>query len=347
MLALTLLRLSEGDRGAGLWRTAVGGTLGAFLLVIPLFVYYIAYDIRFPFSNNIIPPIVAALLAFFSILASRKLSPPATHISIDWRPAEGAMALILVPLVLALLTPTPAFVEGDDGSLRIVNYNLHMGFDVRGQLGMESLAQVMIENDADVIVLQEVSRGWVINGSLDMMTWLSHRLDMPYIFAPAADPIWGNAILSRYPIEEVDLGALPRGPAAMKRGYVQVIIDYGAPESVRIIGTHLHHVDTDTAIRIPQVDILMDVWDGTERTLIMGDMNARPGEDDIVRYTEAGLLDVYSETGSEDSLTFISSDPYELIDWIFASDDVVFLDFHIPQTTASDHLPLVTTVELP
>ena len=84
-----------------------------------------------------------------------------------------------------------------------------------------------------------------------------------------------------------------------------------------------------------------------KRTLIMGDMNARPGEADVVLYSEAGLRDVYSETGSEDSLTFISSDPYERIDWIFASDDVTFLDFDIPRTTASDHLPLVTTVELP
>jgi endonuclease/exonuclease/phosphatase family metal-dependent hydrolase len=145
----------------------------------------------------------------------------------------------------------------------------------------------------------------------------------------------------------VERGALPRGPVALKRGYVQVNIDYGAAQEVTIIGTHLHDPTDDTAIRVPQVETVLDVWDGAERTLIMGDMNARPGEADVMQFSEAGLLDVYSETGTEDSLTFISSDPYELIDWIFVSPDVTFLDFAIPETTASDHLPLVTTVELP
>lgn len=346
MLTLILMRLTEGGEGPRLWRSTLGAFLGMMLFVILSFGYYFGYDLRVPYDNGILPPIGGAGLALIAILAARKLSPNPRQ-PIDWRPAYAALALVVLPLALAALTPRPGFEEGQGGQLRIVDYNLHQGFDVDGRLGMEALATVMDENDADIVVLQEVSRGWVINGSLDMLGWLSHRLDMPYVFAPAADPVWGNAILSRYPIESVERGALPRGPVAMKRGYVQVRIDYGAAEPVTIIGTHLHHLEGDTAVRVPQVETVLGVWDGAERTLIMGDMNARPGEADVTQFSEAGLLDVYSETGVEDSLTYISSGPYELIDWIFASPDVSFVDFAIPGTTASDHLPLVTTVELP
>ena len=56
------------------------------------------------------------------------------------------------------------------------------------------------EQQPDIVALQEVTRGWVIYGSFDMLVWLSQRLDMPYVYGPAADSVWGNAILSRYPM---------------------------------------------------------------------------------------------------------------------------------------------------
>ena len=351
MLTLAFMRLSEGDGGSGLWNTTVATLLGALLYTILLFIFYASYDIRMPFSNAILPPIAAALLALTTLLPARKLAPPdaATLREFNRLPAYGAMALIVLPVLLAILTPRPSYQQGDGGSLNIVNYNLQMGFDTDGRLGMEALAEVMLDADADIVVLQEVSRGWLMNSSMDTLSWLSYRLDMPYVFVPAADPVWGNAILSRYPIEEFELNALPRGTGSMRRSFFMVEIDYGGSDIVRIIGTHLHHVDTDTDVRIPQVDAIVAGWDGASRTLLMGDMNARAGEADLIRYTEAGLIDVYSAMGfaDDEGLTFISNDLYQRIDWIFASPDVTYLDFTIPQTTASDHLPLVVTVELP
>ena len=78
--------------------------------------------------------------------------------------------------------------------IRIMSYNLHSGFDVTGRLNLEGIAQAIEAEQADVIGLQEVSRGWVLDGSVDMLTWLSQRLNLPYVWAPTADPLWGNAI---------------------------------------------------------------------------------------------------------------------------------------------------------
>lgn len=80
-----------------------------------------------------------------------------------------------------------------------MTYNLHNGFNTDGNLDMEALARVIEENHPDIVALQEISKGWLITGRLDMLTWLSQRLSMPYVSGPTADPLWGNAILSPIP----------------------------------------------------------------------------------------------------------------------------------------------------
>ena len=59
---------------------------------------------------------------------------------------------------------------------------------------------------------------------------------------------------------------------------------------------------------------------------------------------EAGLMSAQDVTGSGDLYTFSSTFPRLRIDWIFGTPDVTFSDFGIPQTAASDHLPLAVTV---
>ena len=69
-----------------------------------------------------------------------------------------------------------------------MTYNLHNGFSTAGTLEMEAIARVIEAQDPDVVGLQEVSRGWAINGSMDMLEWLSQRLQMPYIYGPTTGP---------------------------------------------------------------------------------------------------------------------------------------------------------------
>jgi endonuclease/exonuclease/phosphatase (EEP) superfamily protein YafD len=45
-----------------------------------------------------------------------------------------------------------------------------------------------------------------------------------------------------------------------------------------------------------------------------------------------------------DGFTFSSDAPYERIDWIWHTPNLVALDIRIPSTTASDHLPLIAVL---
>ncbi len=78
----------------------------------------------------------------------------------------------------------------------------------------------------------------------------------------------------------------------------------------------------------------------------MGDMNAHPGDADMQLFLDAGLTSAQDATGKADLLTFSSAEPVERIDWIFGTAEFSFKDFEIPSTQASDHLPLVVTVDL-
>lgn len=130
----------------------------------------------------------------------------------------------------------------------------------------------------------------------------------------------------------------------MARSYIWVALD--TEPSLRVIGVHLSAF-VEAEDRFQQVDVMLEVWDEQPLTLIAGDMNSTPGQPDMERLLDAGLVSAQDAVGNADGLTFRSNDPYQRIDWIFGSDDLRFSNFVIPDTQASDHLPLSVTVTLP
>src|SRR6266508_987341 len=92
-----------------------------------------------------------------------------------WLPLWVGVALLLAPA--AFWAPVPAARPAPP--LRVMSYNLHFGYDVEGWSDLEATARAIEAGGADVVGLQEVSRGWYLNGSTDMLAWLQRRLGMP------------------------------------------------------------------------------------------------------------------------------------------------------------------------
>ncbi len=342
-LALLLTGLGARADRRGLWRTAIANGLGMFLFVLLVFAYYITYDFRVPYENAALPLVAAGILMLCATGAVRLLPQTRTAFLPDWRPVWVALALLAFPLGSWVTWRQPQPVTGKGWPVRVMTYNLHQGFDVEGRLGMEALARVIEDTRAEVVALQEVSRGWYINGSLDMLTWLSKRLNMPYVFGPTADPLWGNAILSRYPI--IEYGNVPLPPdLPLRRGFLWARIDLGHGEEMLIIATHLHHVREEGHVRSLQVPVILEFWGGRDRTVILGDMNAEPGAPEIALYRNAGLRDAFAEIGEGPGYTFPSTRPSIRIDYILVSPDLKVMDLVIPQSSASDHLGIALTV---
>ncbi len=344
LMAAVFAGLGAGSDRPGLWRTTVAGGLGALLFMLLAFAYYVGYTLSVPYENTVLALVAAVVLGACALGATRLLPLEQRSVAPSWGPAWAGLALLLLPAIAWLTWSQPQAQAGDGWPVRVMTYNLHQGFDTEGYLGMEALAQVIESTDAEVIALQEVSRGWCINGSLDMLNWLSQRLGMVVLWGPAADRQWGNAILTRYPVLEHGVEALPRGGVPMRRGFLWARLDLGAGEEMLVIATHLHHVEEDHEVRQLQMSRLVKFWGGRERTVIMGDFNAEPGWAELEPLLEAGLRDAVAEAGMGDRKTWPSPAPDRRIDYVWISPDLSPSDPQIPQSRASDHLGVAVTV---
>ena len=256
-------------------------------------------------------------------------------------------ALVLVSLVGWIFTGAkPEPVQPSGYPLRVMNYNIHSAYNSAGSQDLEAIARVIEESGADIIGFQEVSRGRLMDGGADMPTWLSRRLGMEMLFQGTEEPHWGNALLSRYPILESGEGVLPRAGTLIGRGYLWARIDVGASEPLLVIVTHLHHLEDEGEVREVQVPVILDFWGSRSSTVLIGDLNDWPGENEIEIIEAAGLMDSWSEAGSGPGYTWPAADPYQRIDWIWHSSDLQAVEMQAIETRASDHLPVLATIEL-
>ncbi len=361
---ITLPLMAGANRAAGRARArgfapgARAWALGMLLFAVGAFLYYVTYDIRLPFENAVIVPVAAALAAAFAAPALRKVAMIPPLASGGWRtlgdPRTAAMPrlpglrlagmLLAVPAVLWITSRPPAATPGAGWPVRVMSYNLHQGYAVSGMQDLEALAATIEASGADVIALQEVSRGWVINGSTEMLTWLSRRLRMPVVWGPAQDVVQGNAVLSRRPILSSGRIEVPRGGAPMRRGAQWVEVDLGSGERLLVIATHFHHIEGQGHIRVPQAAAVIELWGRRDRTVLLGDLNATPDAREIAMLREAGWRDSFELAGEGDGFTYPSWRPYERIDYVWISPDLSARDFDLLPGQASDHVGIAVTI---
>jgi len=343
------------DKAAGVsavkapWKDTSAFSTGGIIFFIFAFIYYGSYDLTLPFENWVIPVAAAAFISVCAVLSSciKNLRGKGTnkkYLGIKPVFLYLMIALLAVPLIMLLPPKNIESDPGGDGPVRVMDYNIHQGFNIKGYLDLESIARVIEGTGADVVCLQEVSRGWVINGSADTLSWLSNRLNMDCIFMPASDAVWGNAVLSRYPLKMVKSGFLPRLDAPLRRSFLLAEVGIEGRENINVMCVHIHHIEEEGWIREEQVEEILEEWDGLKRTAIMGDFNAETYEPEIIKMYDAGLIDSQLELGEEEKLTWAHYEPYRRIDYIWVTTDLDISDVDVPFSTSSDHLPVVVNI---
>ena len=343
--ALFMSALVRGGKPAvGSRFTPAAVALGGVAFLVLAFLYQINIVSPLPFSGRLIPVVAAAVMVLGAIgreagfVADRERMLAPTPIGF-W-----VAALLVVPLALTVTAPSPTLEPGSGRSYRLMSWNIHSAIDGHGQLDPEEIAREIERQDPDVLVLQEVPRGWTISGSFDMAEWLFARLDMPYRWAAAADGQFGNLVLSRLPIRSVRTALLPYGDGPQHRSYLLVELDAGGGRTATVVCTHL---EGGTPTRATQIEKILRTVEGRISTVIAGDMNMQPDDADVALFTGAGFESAQDVTGhGSESTARDPNFPGDRPDWIFGTSDVAFGDFSIVRSEASDHLPLVVTVSL-
>ncbi|MEH0824566.1 endonuclease/exonuclease/phosphatase family protein [Micromonospora sp. CPCC 205714] len=331
--------LGEATRSAG--RRAYAAVGGMLVFAVAAVLYYAAYDLGYP--NQWVPVVVAVLTAAVALSAGPV--PARTVPSLPpVRTAGWAAALALVAALTADETLVAGNREGPPATVRVAAYNIRMGFGMEGRFDPDALARAV--GRADVVVLSEVDRGWLLNGGHDTLDLMAERLDMPYVFAPAADPLWGDAVLSRWPLAAARTRRLPAVGAPTGAQALGVTVDLGAGVRVAVVATHLQPPPGQEPVVQARAVASFALGYAAGRPLVVaGDLNTEPGAAGFAEFTRAGLVDALA--AARPLPTSPADDPREQIDHVLVSPGLIGADAVAPRGTASDHLPVAVTLTLP
>lgn len=296
------------------------------------------------------------------------------------RVLSSAHALSVETIALHQLSAAP--VEGSDAEFRIVCYNIAHGRGLatsnweggtaaQRKARLDDIAELLVQLDADVVVLNEVDFDSSWSQSVDQAVYLAERAGYRYCATlrnlDFCIGFWswrfGNAVLSRYPIaetHEIDLPGYARWETTLagKKRALFCEIEIG-DERVGIVAAHLSHRSED--LRSTSAKRLLAFAESYDRPLIIaGDLNSTPTGFPYMRTGPAGLnaIDVFDQSkqfvripvdapADAKAYTFRSDRPDRVIDWILVPKSLSVPDYWVEPSTLSDHRPVVADLMLP
>lgn len=230
--------------------------------------------------------------------------------------------------------------------LRLISFNTqHCRNYLSKKIDFDSVADFLRSSGADIIGLNEM-RGKGPNPEYREQTEiLAEKLGFYSYFAKALDVPgggpYGNALLSRFPIENAETLAIPFPPE-----YCETLPELAEPRCIlraeicglRICVTHFGLTDPE---KQQAVQAVLSAVRQT-RCVLMGDFNITP-EHMLLPH----LRNVMSDTAAffeGERLSFPSDAPNRRIDYLFTSKDIETLYADIPAEIVSDHRPYVADI---
>jgi endonuclease/exonuclease/phosphatase family metal-dependent hydrolase len=263
--------------------------------------------------------------------------------------------LLISILVLLMVLPLASSAEPARSSafrkrsIRVMTYNIHVGVGMDKKLDLARIAEVINQQKPDLAGLQEVDRGVKRTEGKDEIAELAALTGMHYAFAHNLDyqgGQYGVAILSRFPIANIDHRKYENRREAERRGMIRVEVDVGG-KMLNFVTTHLDYQFDDG--RLFETQQLLNFLANIQGPLIVvGDFNDEP-TGNAYKLMRHAFEDAWisRETGQPE-LTYPADKPVKRIDYIFmrTTDRTRMKKAWVVNTLASDHLPVVADVEL-
>ncbi|WP_394004908.1 endonuclease/exonuclease/phosphatase family protein [Luteimonas sp. WGS1318] len=201
-----------------------------------------------------------------------------------------ALVVVLAALWLSACASTSAAEAAPPRDLRVVTLNIYhdrADWPARLPLIVEQLRAL----DADVIALQEVLQTETLpNQAETLAAALGYHSQFVSLDAQDRARRYGNALLTRWPVEAHVSTALAPRADSRSMGWAQIRFD-GQP--INVYFTHLHAGQDGAAIRRQQLEDAV-AWmariSGDAPSLVLGDFNAPAGA------AELAVLDGFVDT---------------------------------------------------
>jgi endonuclease/exonuclease/phosphatase family metal-dependent hydrolase len=172
-------------------------------------------------------------------------------------------------------------------SARLVAWNVHhcCGLDLRVMPGR--IVDLIGALSPDVVALSELDVDHVRSQRLDQPAWIASRLGMHVVFAEALDG-YGHALFSRFEPSSAEVVPLAHTPLTEPRMAIDAVLE--TPERpLRVVATHLGLTDTDRAMQAGE--IVARARPSDTPVVVLGDLNAGPGEVGYVEIVAASFTD--------------------------------------------------------
>jgi endonuclease/exonuclease/phosphatase family metal-dependent hydrolase len=253
-------------------------------------------------------------------------------------PVTAFIALIAIITLASgwLTTPRPSTPsEPETTNPRVLTYNIQQGYSQDGQISFNEQLALLRRMNPDVIGLQENDTARIANGNNDVVRYFADRLEMHSYYGPSTVAgTFGIALLSRYPIQN------PHTYYMYSVGEQTAVIEAQIVIRGKIFNVYVTHLGNGGPI-VQQEEVLQLVQ-GKDNLLLMGDFNFRPDTDQYRLTTsmlsEAWLLRWPQADASQDF------DPADRIDYLFVSPGMKISESYYLTGPQSDHPALVIEI---
>lgn len=241
-----------------------------------------------------------------------------------------------------------------DEPIRVLCYNIHYGQGTDGQYDIDRLAKVINQTRPDLVALQEVDVGVKRSGRVHEARRLAELTGMAVRFGPTQHyegGLFGNAVLTRYKILDVQIHPLPYTESTSQRttyprGAIAVTVRAPGGQPLRFISTHFqHNVPEDRVAEAKAINRLFADDQNSTPTILAGDMNATPQSEPIKILLHEWTVAIEKPPVPSAPATA----PRSRIDYVFfrpANKFRLASTKVIDEPVASDHLPVFAGLEL-
>ena len=262
-----------------------------------------------------------------------------------WPRYRGARAVLAGLLATCLFGCQAAPKPDAPRTFRVMTYNIHHGAGLDGKVDLQRIADLIKREQADIVALQEVDKGVERTARRDCPAELAALTGMSCVFSNNfhyQGGEYGNAVLTRFPIKRwTNLHYKMLRPGE-QRGLLQLVLDVHGRDLV-FLNTHIDYRADDTE-RLMNADELLKVIQAYrgQPMILCGDFNDTPGSRTHEKIAQA-FTDTWTVAGSGKGLTIPAEKPRKRIDYIWLAKDSVVEPIRawVPQSEASDHLPVV------
>ena len=242
-------------------------------------------------------------------------------------------------------------------NLRVMTYNIQHAMEHAAWLkdkteiiNFDMIADVIRRFNPDVVGLNEVRDRGADPDYREQTLEIARRLGYEHCyFAKAIDfgyGPYGNAIISKYPMQSARTIAIPDPVYKNSGGYYEtrciLKAEFEVPTRFDVL---ISHFGLPASEQRNAVSMMMQLLENRSvPTVAMGDYNMKPENP-----TLAPLLAALTDTAAwlpEGTMTFPTENPKIKIDYVLVSEEFRPISAQAPAIVASDHCPYIVDLEI-